>query len=122
MKSFLFATLVGLLLPIVVPTQALADCTTIPCQDPVKKKPPIAIKDKFPCTVFDKASQSHEPCPVKKKKPQTAVKDKFPCTVFDKASQSHEPCPVKKKPQTAVKDKFPCTVFDKASQSHEPCE
>jgi hypothetical protein len=42
--------------------------------------------------------------------------------VFDKASQSHEPCPVKKKKQIVVKDKFPCTVFDKASQSHEPCE
>jgi hypothetical protein len=121
MKSFLFATLVRLLLPIVVPTQALAHCTTIPCQNPVKKKQQIAVKDKFPCTVFDKASQSHEPCPIKKKQ-QIAVKDKFPCTVFDKASQSHEPCPIKKQQQTTVKDKFPCTVVDKASQSHEPCE
>jgi hypothetical protein len=120
MKSLLFAALIGLLVPIVVPIQALADCTTIPCQKTVKKKPRVVVKDKFACRVFDKASQSYEPCPVKKE-PRVVVKDKFACRVFDKASQSYEPCPVKKKPRTVVKDKFACRVFDKASQSYEPC-
>jgi len=117
MKSFLFAMLVGLLLLIVAPTLALASCTTVPCQEPEKKKQ-NAVKEKYRCTVFDKASQSLTPCPVKKK--QGAVKEKYRCTVFDKASQSLTPCPVKKK-QGAVKEKYRCTVFDKASQSLMPC-
>ena len=90
MKLLLFATFVGFLLPIIAPTQALAACTTIPCQKPAKKKQRIVVEDKFKCTVFDKQSQSHIPCPVKKK--QIVVKDKFRCTVFDKQSQSYLPC------------------------------
>jgi hypothetical protein len=119
MKLLLFATLVAFLLPIVVPTQALASCTTIPCQKPVKKKPQIVVKDKYKCTVFDKQSQSHISCPVKKKQ-KVLVKEKSRCTVFDKQSQSHISCPVKKKQRAPAKIK--CTVFDKQSQGHLPCE
>jgi hypothetical protein len=116
-KSVLLTIAIGLSLPIVAPKHALASCTTVPCQEPVKKKQ-VPVKEKYRCTVFDKASQGQVPCPAKKK--QGAVKEKYRCTVFDKASQSQVPCPVKKK-QGAVKEKYRCTVFDKASQSLMPC-